>query len=82
MRNTAANPTMAAPSIEDTFVARLFLGLLVIAAMFAGGGALAQVLLALGVPFGDWIGAGVGALAVFLGFAVLYNRLFEAPETA
>ncbi|WP_276261018.1 hypothetical protein [Haloglomus litoreum] len=73
---------MAAPSIEDTFVARLFLGLLVIAAMFAGGGALAQILLAVGVPFGDWLGAAIGALAVFLGFAVLYNRFFEAPESA
>ena len=79
MQVTDATPTMAAPSIEDTFVARLFLGLLVIAAMFAGGGALAQVLLAVGVPYGDWIGAGV---AVFLGFAVIYTRLFEAPESA
>jgi hypothetical protein len=65
---------MSTPSTEESFLGRFLLGFAVIAAMFAGGGAVGWTLREAGVPYGDWVGAGLGALAVFVAFAVLYSR--------
>gem|GEM_PF-4981973 len=38
------------------------------------GERLAIGLLEYGVPYGEWIGVGVGAIAVFVAFAAVYTR--------
>jgi hypothetical protein len=65
---------MDRPTIEQNPLTRFVFGLLVIAAMMLGGRVVGEGFLALGVPYGDWIGVGVGAILVFVVVAVLYSR--------
>lgn len=73
---------MANNVLENNVVVRFLFGLIVIAAMFVVGGATAGGLLALGVPYGDWIGAPLGALVFFVVFAHLYVRAVETVDAA
>jgi hypothetical protein len=69
---------MSTPSTEESFGSRFIIGLGVIVAMFAGGGAAGWALREAGVPYGAWVGAGVGALVAFVAFALLYSRYTAA----
>ncbi len=60
--------------IERDPVVSFLLGLGVIMMMAFVGEQLATVLLEYGVPYGEWIGVGVGAIAVFIAFAAVYTR--------
>jgi len=65
---------MERPFVERNPITRFLFGLVVIAAMMVGGRIVGEGFLALGVPYGDWIGVGVGAVVVFVVVAVLYSR--------
>ena len=67
--------------VEGNFVTRLILGLAVIFAMLLGGGAVGSALGATPLPYGGVLGVGVGALLVFVGFAVLYRRYDTSVQT-
>jgi len=60
--------------IERNFAVRFLLGLGVIMTMAFVGERLAIVLLEYSVPYGEWIGVAVGAIAVFITFAAMYTR--------
>lgn len=60
--------------IERNFIVSFLLGLGVIMAMAVVGERLAIGLLEYGVPYGEWIGVAVGAIAVFIAFAAVYTR--------
>lgn len=60
--------------IERNFVVSFLLGLGVIMTMAFVGERLAIVLLEYSVPYGEWIGVTVGAIAVFITFAAMYTR--------
>lgn len=65
---------MASNPVEENFVTRFLLGMAVLLAMVLGGGAVGQFFQNAGVPYGDWLGAGLGMIAVFAAFTVLYRR--------
>ena len=65
---------MASNPVEANFVTRFLLGTAVLLAMVLGGGAVGQLFLNRGVPYGDWLGTGLGMIVVFAVFAVLYQR--------
>ncbi|HMB49533.1 hypothetical protein [Natronoarchaeum rubrum] len=67
--------------VENNFVTRFLLGLAVVFGMVLGGGAVGWSLSTAGLPFGVWIGTAVGALAVFIAFAVWYGR-YDASFSA
>lgn len=68
------SPSVTRNPIERNFLTRFLVGLAVVFGMFLGGGALGWTFLSVGVPYGDWIGTGVGAVLAFAAFAVLYRR--------
>jgi hypothetical protein len=47
--------------------------------MFVGGGVVGGLFLAAEVPYGDWIGVGVGSVAVFVAFVLAYRQYDPAP---
>jgi tellurite resistance protein TehA-like permease len=49
-------------------------GLGVIMKMACVGEGVVLGLLEYGVPYGEWIGVGIGAIAVFIAFAAVYTR--------
>ena len=65
---------MAQNIIERNFVVSFLLGLGVIMMMAFVGERLVIGLLEYGVPYGEWIGVGIGAIAVFIAFAAVYTR--------
>jgi len=65
---------MAENPVERNPITRFLLGLAVIAGMFLGGGAVGWLFREAGVPYGDWIGVAVGAIAAFLLFTIVYSR--------
>lgn len=65
---------MASNPVEENFVTRFLLGMAVLLAMVLGGGAVGQFFQNAGVPYGDWLGAGLGMIVVFAVFTVLYRR--------
>lgn len=64
---------MANP-VEANVVTRFILGLAVIFAMMLGGGVVGRAFETLEFQYAGAIGVAVGALAVLLGFVVLYTR--------
>jgi hypothetical protein len=64
---------------EANPVTRFILGLAVILAMMAGGGAVGALVRPLDVSFATPVGVAVGALAVFVAFGVLYQRYSSSP---
>lgn len=60
--------------IERNFVASFLLVLSVIMMMAFVGERLAIGLSEYGVPYGAWIGVGIGATAVFIAFAAVCTR--------
>lgn len=60
--------------VEATFVGRFIVGLAVVFGMFATGGAVGALLQSTAVPYGDWVGVGLGAIAFFVAFVVAYRR--------
>ncbi|WP_049926181.1 hypothetical protein [Halopiger goleimassiliensis] len=66
--------------VERNFVLRFALGMAVFLTMAYVGKLFGRALLAYGVPYGDWIGVGVGAVAVFVVFSIGYTRLTADRE--
>jgi hypothetical protein len=66
--------------IENNLVTRFLLGFAVVVAMILGGELVGVALLRLDVPYGDWIGVAIGAVAVFVAFTVLYRRYDAAYD--
>lgn len=60
--------------VEANVVTRFVLGLGVILAMMVGGGAAGRAVGGTGLPYAEGTGVALGALAVFLGFVVVYRR--------
>lgn len=65
---------MARSPVERNVVTRFLLGLAVIAGMMIGATAGGRLFATLAVPFASVAGVLVGALAVFVAFAVWYTR--------
>jgi hypothetical protein len=65
---------MSSNPVESSFLARFAVGFAVITGMFVGGGAVGALLQSASVPYGDWVGAGLGSVAVFVAFVVAYRR--------
>ena len=65
---------MSSASLQDNVVVQFLVGLVVITAMFGGGGVGAVVVGSLGFPYADVVGVFLGSLLVFLAFAALYAR--------
>nr|WP_231588008.1 hypothetical protein [Halostagnicola sp. A56] len=61
--------------IERNFILSFSPGLSVIMAMTFSGEWIAIILLEFGVPYGAWIGVGIGVIVVFTVFAAVYTRL-------
>ncbi len=69
---------MATNPVERNVVTRFVFGFAVIAATMLGAGAVGGGLRTLAVPYGAWIGAAVGALAVLVAVGVVYTRYDRA----
>jgi opacity protein-like surface antigen len=69
-----ASRAMATNPVERSLLARFLVGVAVVAAMTLVGGGLGTLLLSARVPYGDWIGVGVGAVATFAAFSAAYVR--------
>jgi hypothetical protein len=65
---------MGTNPIERNPVTRFLLGVAVVAAMTAGGGAAGWLLDSAGAPAGEYVGVAVGASVVFVAFTVWYRR--------
>ncbi|MFC6615887.1 hypothetical protein ACFQAS_13180 [Halopenitus salinus] len=79
--NVSTNQRMENNPVENNFITRFILGFAVIIAMMIGGRAVGGVLISADIPYGDWIGVAIGAIAVFGVFAVLYQRYDESYNT-
>jgi|GEM_PF-2092011 len=65
---------MSSASRQFDVIVQFLVGLVVITAMFVGGGAGAVVVGSLGFPYADVVGVFLGSLLVFLAVAALSAR--------
>ena len=66
--------------VERNFVTRYILGFAVIFSMMLGGGAVGGAFQSMEIPYGGWIGVAIGAILVFIGFTILYDRYDAAYD--